>query len=563
MLKRLFNRSRGLMIQLLALVVIPITVILVVVSYAGITLHENAMRTLVAERDTRAVRAAAELLADRFTQRQIVLQVLVNRLSDSVASLSTVLESDPALKGVFDGGLVAVNRQGAVLDASQPAITWSASLRSAAAPWVVEHETDVPLVIANAQSATGELTLYGAISLTSLNVPATMGVIRNNPEVRLYLVADDGHVLEDSAGTPVGTSARDWPGVPTTQGHDTGNMESSSHDSSPDMVIASSRVQGLNWTLVTQEPWQAVVSPALRLSLIAPLAMVPALLLAIAVLGFGMTRIVLPLRRLGRASSRLAWGDYQSIRQPVGGVQEIRELQTTLGRMAQRMQQMQVGMHSYIAAMIQGQEDERKRLSRELHDDTLQALIALDQQRQMAQRALRRDATKAEDHLTQLQGMLEQTIDNLRRFIRDVRPSYIEDLGLAPALEALCTQSRETAPVDVSFSLQGKTQRLAANQELGLYRIAQEAITNAMRHAQATQLQVSLCFDQTITLRIEDNGRGFNIPERPGTFAQDGHYGLMGMVERAEQLQAQFRIDSAAEKGTLIEVRLGVGKANP
>ncbi len=561
MLKRLFSRSHGLMIQLLVLVVIPILVTLVVVSYAGITLHEHAMRVLVADRDARAVRAAAEGLADRFAQRQIVLQVLANRLSDGVASLPHVLQNDSALKSVFDGGLVMVDRQGVVLDAWQPGTVWSSSLRSAALPWVVEHETSATLVIANARSANGDLMLYGAISLTSLDVPGTMGVMRNNPDVRLYLVADDGHILEDSAGAAVGTNASNWPGI--LPGSATENSAPSGHDTLADMVTASSRVPGLNWTLVTQEPWQAVVSPALRLSLIAPLAMIPALLLAVAILAFGMTRIVLPLRRLGRASTRLVWGDYRSIGQPVGGVQEIRELQTTLGQMAQRIQQMQMGMHSYIAAMLQGQEDERKRLSRELHDDTLQSLIALDQQRQMAQRALKRDVTKAEAHLTQLQAMLEQTIGNLRRFVRDVRPSYIEDLGLAPALEALCAQSRETAQIDVSFALQGQPRRLAANQELGLYRIAQEAVTNAIHHAQAARIQVSLCFDKSITLRIEDNGHGFNLPERPGAFAQHGHYGLMGMVERAEQLEAQFQIESSPGKGTLIEVCLPAPQANP
>jgi hypothetical protein len=101
---------------------IPILVTLVVVSYAGLSLHEHAMRTLVSERDERAVRAAAEVLADRFAQRQIVLQVMANRMADSAVNLSHVLQSDPALKNVFDGGLVVVDRQDVVLDAWQPGI---------------------------------------------------------------------------------------------------------------------------------------------------------------------------------------------------------------------------------------------------------------------------------------------------------------------------------------------------------------------------------------------------------------------------------------------------------
>jgi signal transduction histidine kinase len=323
-----------------------------------------------------------------------------------------------------------------------------------------------------------------------------------------------------------------------------------------DILTVASRVDLLNWTLVTQEPWEAVVSPVLRWSLVAPLAMVPALFLAVFILLFGMTRIVLPLQRLGQATTRLAWGDYESMQQQVGGVQEIRDLQATLSHMAQRLQQMQAGMHSYIAAMLQGQEDERRRLSRELHDDTLQSLIALDQQRQMAQRALSADPPKALKHLDQLHDMIEQTSNGLRQMIRNMRPAYIEDLGLTPALEMLSAQFTEAGQATVDFAVHGTPKRLPINHELGLYRISQEAINNALRHGSATHIDLALGFDEVITLTIRDNGGGFVVPDRPGVFAQGGHYGLMGMVERIEQMHGQFRINSSPGKGTLIEVRL-------
>jgi len=212
-------------------------------------------------------------------------------------------------------------------------------------------------------------------------------------------------------------------------------------------------------------------------------------------------------------------------------------------------------MHSYIGAVIRGQEDERKRLSHELHDDTLQSLIALDQKRQMVQRAVERDPVKANEHLEQLHQMIDETINGLRKLIRDMRPSYLEDLGLTPALEMLGTQF--TTPVlTVTFTGDPKPQRLPANQELSLYRIAQEAVTNVIHHATASKVEIGLHFDTGVTLWIQDNGKGFTIPERPDVFAQSGHYGLMGMVERAEQIGAQFRIDSKLGEGTRIEVHL-------
>jgi signal transduction histidine kinase len=155
--------------------------------------------------------------------------------------------------------------------------------------------------------------------------------------------------------------------------------------------------------------------------------------------------------------------------------------------------------------------------------------------------------------------MLDQTIKNLRRLLQNVRPSYIETLGLTPALEGLTAQNSQTNKVDIRLVVEGTARRLPANHELGLYRIAQEAITNALRHAQATRIEVKLCFGKNVVLSIQDDGCGFSVPERPGTLAQNGHYGLMGMVERAEQMQAQFRIDSQAGKGTLIEISLAAG----
>ncbi len=543
-------RSRSLIIQLLAFVVLPILILLMIVSYEGVALHEHAMRALVGERDERAIRAAAAGLSDRFAQRRLTLQVIADRLADGVR-LADVLAGEPALRDAFDTGLVVLDHNGAAVDKWQPGIVWSPDPQQQTSPWIVDHDTPIPMIITQARSTQGDIRLFGGLSLTSLNVPGALGVIRDNPQIRLYLIADDGHILEDTAGTAIGTNAKDWPGV---------NLDALQHSliehDKGDLITVAARIGQLDWTLVAQEPWHTVVSPTLQLSLIAPLAMIPAVILAVFVLLFGMTRIVLPLQRLGRAASQLAWGDYESIRQPVGGVQEVHDLHLTLSHLAQRLQQAQTSMHSYIAAMLQGQEDERKRLSRELHDDTLQSLIALDQQRQMAQRAVSTDPAKASRHLEQLHETLDEMVRNLRHLIRAMRPSYIEDLGLTPALEALCIQHTDTDHITVSFRVQGTPRRLPINHELGLYRIAQEAITNAIRHGQARHIEVELHFDERVALIIRDNGTGFTVPERPGVFAQSGHYGLMGMVERTEQMQGQFRLTSTPGKGTTIEVRL-------
>jgi signal transduction histidine kinase len=541
-MSRLRSRLRGLTTQLMTWIVLPTLLALAFVTYEGVTLHERDMHNLVSERDNRAVRAAAAGLADRFSQRRLVLQTIASRLGDKI-SLQQLLTDDPELRTVFDGGLIVTDNSGNVTDSWLPGMNWTSTLRSTSAPWVVDHDNGTPLVIANDHSPNSALTVYGGISLSSLNVPATIGIISDSPQTQFYLIADDSHLLDNSAGIAIGTNVRDIVTLDT------------SHIAVQDLITVWSKVEGLNWTLFVQEPWEDVITPGLQMSLVAPLAAAPAILLAVAILLFGLMRVVLPLRRLGLATQRLTWGDYAVIEQPVGGVQEIHDLQIALSHMAKRVQQMQSSMHSYIGAVMQGQEEERKRLSHELHDDTVQSLIALDQKRQMVQRSLEPDPAKASEFLEQLHQMIDETINGLRKLIRDMRPSYLEDLGLTPALEMLSTQL-STSDMTVAFSGDATPNRLPANQELNLYRIAQEAITNAMHHAKATKVQVGLHYDDGVTLWVEDNGSGFTIPERPDIFAQSGHYGLMGMVERAEQIGAQFRIDSMPGGGTRIEVHI-------
>jgi signal transduction histidine kinase len=555
----LISRVRGLLVQLLILIIVPMLVIVLIVAYSSVSLHDHAMRALVSERDARAAQAAAEVLGDRFAQRRVMLQILAERVADGV-SIALLLKTTPDLQRIFDGGLVAVDLGGRVTDSWQPGVDWATRLPSTVQTWILQHDTAQPLVIVNMQNAAKTITLFGGMSLQSLNVPAMIRVLQNNPQTALYLIADDGHLLENTVGKPIGSSVNDIPELKDVTGEAMTSHQPSSIE--PDTVTVTSRVETLNWLLVVREAWNQVVNPTLRLSLVAPLAMIPVTLLAVGVLVFGLMRVVTPLQRLRASSARLAWGDYKAVSAPVGGVQEIGDLQATLAHMARRLQQAQVGIHSYIGAMLKGQEDERTRIARELHDDTLQSLIALDQQRQMAQRSLERDPAKTATHLAQLQVMLDHNINNLRRLIRDMRPSYIEDLGLAPALEALCRQQAEATGLTVDFSVSGTSRRLPPDQELALYRIAQEALTNAIRHAQPLHqplhIDVHLTFEQSVeqpvSLQISDDGQGFLVPERPGAFAQAGHYGLTGIVERAEQIGAQLRIDSTLGKGTTISV---------
>jgi signal transduction histidine kinase len=276
-------------------------------------------------------------------------------------------------------------------------------------------------------------------------------------------------------------------------------------------------------------------------------------LLGLLVFVFSLFGVIRPLQRLKVKAGQLVKGDFSAIAGPVGGIQEIEDLQTALVEMARAVQQAQSHLHGYIGAITTAQEDERTRLARDLHDDTVQTLISLNQQAQMAQRNLDRDPSAASARLTEVRQISQQAIEDIRRMIHGLHPSYLAELGLASALEMLAEQENS---VVVTFQIQGDEQRLSDKIELALYRITQEALSNTRKHSQATQVTIELAFSpEGVTLTIQDNGCGFDPPELQ-TLPISGHYGLVGIRERTQLIEANLQINSQKGEGTRIKVQV-------
>ncbi len=300
---------------------------------------------------------------------------------------------------------------------------------------------------------------------------------------------------------------------------------------------------------------KTATDPALEFTLVAPLVLVPPLVFAVAALWFGARQIVRPLQELEVKAAALANGDFQSIKQPVEGIPEVRHLQYELAEMSSKVQAAQEGLHDYIGAITAAQEEERMRLARELHDDTIQAVIALKQRVQLAERSA--SDTKSKSALGELETLAEQTIENLRRLTHALRPIYLEDLGLVPALQMLAREASQGKGLEISFRQAGREQRLSREAELALYRIAQEALNNVVRHANATMAELRVDYgEQGLELTVKDNGIGFKVPETPTEFAPSGHFGLLGMRERAELIGARLHVRSKPGSGTELSVRL-------
>jgi two-component system sensor histidine kinase UhpB len=211
--------------------------------------------------------------------------------------------------------------------------------------------------------------------------------------------------------------------------------------------------------------------------------------------------------------------------------------------------------------VISAQEEERRRIARELHDETAQSLATIGIYIDSALTALNQHMTsQVEMSLRNLRQVADRTLLGVRTIISDLRPSLLDDLGLAAALRWQTQNRLEEADIRVDLQVRGEGRRLPPSIETALYRILQEAITNVLKHAQASYVEIDLDLSQTdvVTARIEDNGKGFDPSVTERTHQQRGCVGLFGMQERANLVGGTLHIDSAPGVGTEIRVKISL-----
>jgi len=208
----------------------------------------------------------------------------------------------------------------------------------------------------------------------------------------------------------------------------------------------------------------------------------------------------------------------------------------------------------YAELVVEAEEDQRRRLSRELHDEPLQLFLHL------ARRLENLGGTPGlpgavADSLGEAGRQALDAAARLRTLARDLRPPALDELGLAAALSSLLTDVEDEAGLETTFKITGTETRLAPEIELGVFRIVQEAARNTLRHAGASQLLVTVGFQtDELALSVSDDGRGF-VPE--GLGKQDSaHLGLLGMHERARLLGGRLEVRSAPGQGTVIEATI-------
>jgi signal transduction histidine kinase len=263
------------------------------------------------------------------------------------------------------------------------------------------------------------------------------------------------------------------------------------------------------------------------------------------------TGLWVPLVARGRTIGLLAAHD-KLLADPRFTDNDLRLAETFASRASVAVDLSQRIARDAFRRVVEAQELERRRLARELHDETGQALTSILLGLKSLEDAVGSD--EARGSVASLRELVVATLQDVRRLAVELRPTVLDDFGLVPALERLTESFGEQTEIDVRFETALGDERLPADIETALYRIVQEALTNVVKHAHARSVSIVLARKpDTVALVIEDDGRGFDP-----TTTREGGFGLEGMRERVGLLDGKLQVESRADAGTTIvaEVRL-------
>ncbi|MBT7071149.1 MAG: sensor histidine kinase [Anaerolineae bacterium] len=204
---------------------------------------------------------------------------------------------------------------------------------------------------------------------------------------------------------------------------------------------------------------------------------------------------------------------------------------------------------SNIEMVVNAQEAERQRLSRQMHDGPAQALSNFILQAEIAMRLLSVDVEQAREELNSLKASAMRTFQKVRNFIFELRPMMLDDLGLIPTLRRYADTFREQSGLEISLVVSGTERRLEPYLEVMVFRALQELLGNATRHSHATTIKIYVDVgENSIKVNVDDNGKGFDAE----LIEQGGSLGLKLIKDRVEMLGGTFAIDSSAGKGTRV-----------
>ncbi|SFL88858.1 two-component system, NarL family, sensor histidine kinase DegS [Paenibacillus sp. 1_12] len=210
--------------------------------------------------------------------------------------------------------------------------------------------------------------------------------------------------------------------------------------------------------------------------------------------------------------------------------------------------------------IILAQEEERKRIAREIHDGLAQTLANVVLRTEIAERMLNRDTiSSAKEELSDLKIQVRSGIEEVRKIIFNLRPMALDDLGLVPALRKFIQDYEEKTKIRTKIELAGKETRLPSGMEVAIFRVVQEAFSNVLKHSQASHVTLELTYQQQmVKVTVKDNGIGFMVEQVDKKIDKGSHYGLMGMRERVELLEGRMEVESDIGAGAKVSMLIPI-----
>ncbi len=557
--------------------------VLVMMIVASALLYQQILGALVIDRDMRfAEIAAARAQAVLDVRAQTLTALATNpNLRQAATRERTLQEASDVLK-VFDAGVDVANAEGALTTDSTRLFgtsiaaqdffrrvraerkpVFSDAMRDIAPSTTTTETTRYLMVVAvpilDEQDQFAGV-LMGATNLTNTAFSAPIRLFRIGQSGFAYVVDRTGAVIFHPDADNLGKNFTDREFVrEVIAGGRGGTLYISAEG---EQVVAGFVPIGeMGWGVVVREPWSDVIAPVAPYIWLIGLVGLAVMIGATYLLARSLRRIEQPISALALQTTQVSWGnDVDPV--PPSGIREIDILAGSFASMAKRLQGYRAGLRRYVGSVTNSHEDERRRIARELHDETIQNLLAISRQFELYQ--VLETQPEKQVQLVRMQKMLLETQHGIRRISRNLRPPALEDLGLVPSLRELVNQLPQAihARSQTQLIVRGTPVALGSQKEVALYRITQEALSNIRRHAAATATTVQLDYtSDSVHLDIIDNGIGFVPPDSMTELTQADHFGLIGLQERVWSVGGTLVLTSSPGKGTRVQVRVPIGEA--
>jgi len=238
-----------------------------------------------------------------------------------------------------------------------------------------------------------------------------------------------------------------------------------------------------------------------------------------------------------------------------------KELRTSERQQQQLLQdsaRLQEQLRYLSHQILSWQEEERKQISRELHDQIATVLSGINLELDELKAAVTGNNEVLKRRISSTQQVIQRSVEIIHRFARELRPTTLDDLGLIPALHSLTKSLSKQAGIRITLTVFAAVEELEIEKRTVLYRVAQEALTNVVKHAAATEAKVSISKkDDNVLMIIRDDGRSFNV-NRAFNQQKNGRLGMLGMRERVEMVGGQFSVESIRGSGTTIHASIPI-----